>query len=41
MKKEKVGKYLKKSKFALIHIYQDVIDGFRSSTGLLGIAKNS
>jgi len=37
---KKFGKFLKKDKSALIHIYQEVIDGFRFTPGLLGIAKN-
>jgi len=41
MEKKKFGKYLKNDKFALIHIYQEVIDGFRFTPGLLGIVKNS
>jgi len=30
---------LKKDKFALIHTYQEIIDGFRFTPGLLSIAK--
>jgi len=39
--RKNLGRYFKENKFALIHINQEVIDGFRFSPGLLGIAKNS